>query len=156
MKVIDLLNKIANGEEVPKKIKYHNDIHILQKSNSTKPLNCYYCKESYCHLFGTFYDYDLNDEVEIIEEEKENKFTGLKMFSDGKCYFSIDTSEKIKCKDDVKIEEKKIPEKIERMNCMNFIKNNFNGKYSKEGVAFDIEILRESFNEIIDYLEENK
>ena len=68
MKVIDLLNKIANGEEVPKKIKYHNDIHILQKSNSTKPLNCYYCKESHCHLFGTFYDYDLNDEVEIIKD----------------------------------------------------------------------------------------
>lgn len=71
MKIIDLIQKIANGEEVPKKIKYHNDIHILQKSNSTKPLNFYYCKESHCHLFGTFYNYDLNDEVEIIEVPKK-------------------------------------------------------------------------------------
>ena len=27
IKIIDLLNKIANGEEVPKKIKYENDIY---------------------------------------------------------------------------------------------------------------------------------
>ena len=27
MKIIDLLNKIANGEEVPKKIKYKNKIY---------------------------------------------------------------------------------------------------------------------------------
>jgi hypothetical protein len=28
MKVIELLNKIANGEEVPKKIKWNNKIYI--------------------------------------------------------------------------------------------------------------------------------
>ena len=30
MKIIDLLNKIANGEEVPKKIKYDNEIFKLR------------------------------------------------------------------------------------------------------------------------------
>ena len=32
MKVIDLLNKIANGEEVPKKIKYLTTIYTLRSN----------------------------------------------------------------------------------------------------------------------------
>ena len=69
MKVIDLLNKIANGEEVPKVIKFQN----------------YYCY--YRPLKNQYTDFkndpilewnyivmnSLNDEVEIIEEEKEIK-----------------------------------------------------------------------------------
>ena len=66
MKIIDLLNKIANGEEVPKKIKYKNKkykydegvdyidergIYLL----SNEPINIAF----------------LNDEVEILEEEKK-------------------------------------------------------------------------------------
>lgn len=30
IKIIDLLNKISNGEEVPKKIKYDGDIYFLE------------------------------------------------------------------------------------------------------------------------------
>ena len=64
MKIIDLLNKIANGEEVPKKIKYKNDI---------------YKYEAYDYFGinkGYFFDrYNvsemLNDTVEILEEEKK-------------------------------------------------------------------------------------
>lgn len=52
MKVIDLLNKIANGEKVPRNIKYKG--HIYQ-----------YLIDSGYH------DIRLNDEVEIIEEEKK-------------------------------------------------------------------------------------
>lgn len=63
MKIIDLLNKIANGK-VPSKIKY--DDMIFEYDGGY-----YSCKnniilEEYCNLTTS-----LNDEVEIIEEEKK-------------------------------------------------------------------------------------
>jgi len=73
MKVIDLLNKIANGEEVPKKIKYNGTIYEKFDYN-----NKYYDVENNTrekdilseHLASeSFY----NDEVEIIEEPQEHK-----------------------------------------------------------------------------------
>jgi hypothetical protein len=71
IKVIDLLIKIANGEEVPKKIKYYDLIYEF----------CSRCKQ-YEHfdkdktlqikLFEEIVD--LNDEIEIIEDtSKEDK-----------------------------------------------------------------------------------
>lgn len=48
MKVIELLNKIANGEEVPNRIKYEKHIYEYEE--------------------GT---YILNNELEIIEEPKK-------------------------------------------------------------------------------------
>ena len=51
MTVIQLLNKIANGEEIPEKIKYELKINTY--------LHCHYVPEC------------LNDEVEIIEEDKK-------------------------------------------------------------------------------------
>lgn len=67
MKVIDLLNKIANGEEVPKKVKWgefeleweelgYHDYKFLGTGNHL--------------LFQGFATSVLNDEVEIIEEKK--------------------------------------------------------------------------------------
>jgi hypothetical protein len=62
--IIQLLNKIANGEEVPKKIKYNN-------------INYYWCNQ--CKIYeriedgskDLYNDLDnLNDEAEIIEEKK--------------------------------------------------------------------------------------
>jgi transcription antitermination factor NusA-like protein len=69
MKIIDLLNKIAKGEEVPKKIKYRNDIYILIDNY------CYYCDETNLNLSDGLYAEQsrLNDEVEIIEELEEKK-----------------------------------------------------------------------------------
>ncbi len=72
MKVIDLLNKIANGEEAPKKIKvgelefekYIESPTIdyrLEKGNT-------FLFQEYVHIFG---EISLNDEIEIIEEDKE-------------------------------------------------------------------------------------
>lgn len=69
MKVIDLLNKIAKGEEVPKEIKYDT-------------MNYYFRNYDYKEVHGELIDeqtsfierinfYRLNDEIEIIEEEKE-------------------------------------------------------------------------------------
>ena len=61
MKVIDLLNRIANGEEVPKKTK------IKQWENNVEDEDLEY------ELFDRLYneDFELNDEVEIIEEDKK-------------------------------------------------------------------------------------
>lgn len=66
IKVINLLNMISKGEEVPKKIKYRNKIYI-------KRSDCYW----YILENGTFDDElfvridCLNDEVEIISDEEE-------------------------------------------------------------------------------------
>ena len=68
MKIIDLLNKIANGEEVPKKIKWgdfeleweeicYHDYKFLDTGNHL--------------LFQGFATSVLNNEVEIIEEPKK-------------------------------------------------------------------------------------
>lgn len=71
MKVIDLLNKIANGEEVPEKIKYRNKIFIYDKDNQCYVVENY---NEYYDLHMSLSDHkgtDLNYEVEIIEEPKE-------------------------------------------------------------------------------------
>ena len=71
MKIIDLLNKIANGEEVPKKIKYNGTIYEKFDYN-----NKYYDVENNTreedilseHLASeSFY----NDEVKVIEDNKK-------------------------------------------------------------------------------------
>ena len=65
LRVIDVLNKIANGEEVPKEIKYNNMAY-------------YWCNQ--CKIYERLEDSskdlyndldNLNDEVEIIEEDKK-------------------------------------------------------------------------------------
>ena len=68
MKIIDLLNKIANGEEVPKKIKYN--IFELKRTMSNNLLRIYVDEEDM--FFPEYYSgLTLNDEVEILEEEKK-------------------------------------------------------------------------------------
>lgn len=65
IRVIDLLNKIANGEEVPKKIKYeYKKFEFIEGAYEDEKGNdlCYY--DNSCRVF-------LDDEVEIIEEEKK-------------------------------------------------------------------------------------
>ena len=71
MKIIDLLNKIANGEEVPKYIKYEDNIYEFDTM-----MGDYYSykikkwfSDKYCD--GRSLRGCLNDEVEIIEEEKK-------------------------------------------------------------------------------------
>jgi hypothetical protein len=74
MKVIDLLIKISNGEEVPNKIKYRDEIWVYDNRNQD------YLKQykDDSDMFGYFFcnlrtlDF-INDEVEIIEEKKIEK-----------------------------------------------------------------------------------
>ncbi len=66
MKVIDLLNKIANGEEVPKKIKYDDEEFVFTGYNSASKNYNNELEDLFEVLDGSM----LNDEVEIIEEKK--------------------------------------------------------------------------------------
>jgi hypothetical protein len=70
MKIIDLLNKIANGEEVPKKIKVLDTIYYLCENDASN--QCYFSEKEGCGGIGLKFDTsNLNDEIEIIEEDKE-------------------------------------------------------------------------------------
>ena len=74
MKIIDLLNKIANGEEVPKKIKYRGIIWYLEQDFSNRlPYykNGYNTNNLLTGREKDYFSHSLNDEVEILEEEKE-------------------------------------------------------------------------------------
>jgi hypothetical protein len=75
MKIIELLNKIANGEEVPKKIKYKNNI-LYYDDDYTKeypPTFNYYDEEGNNGLIEGWLCQYINDEVEIIEEDKKDE-----------------------------------------------------------------------------------
>ena len=69
MKVIDLLNKIANGEEVPKIILFNSYKYQFDKIDNV------YRRLNGNSTLGAIVELDiyLNDEVEIIEEDKKIK-----------------------------------------------------------------------------------
>ena len=70
IKIIDLLNKIANGEEVPNKIKYR-DIAITYDEESQDYYK-YWGEGLFSYLFSERDDVSfLNDEVEILDGEDE-------------------------------------------------------------------------------------
>ena len=81
VKIIDLLNKIANNEEVPQMIKYqdelweHNEYYGDYEKDNT-------------YLFEYLFDFEttdefINNEVEIIEENK--KIEHCKGYEDFDC-----------------------------------------------------------------------
>lgn len=66
IKIIDLFNKIANREEVPKKIEYEGEIYEFNKN-----IHGYWGgKNKDCFRAMVNWRY-LNNEVEILEEEKK-------------------------------------------------------------------------------------
>ena len=67
MRVIDILNKIANGEEVPEKIKVDDKYYCYDETDSAEFYRYRTILED-----ELLTDYaNLNDEVEIIEEDKK-------------------------------------------------------------------------------------
>ena len=129
MKIIDLLNKIANGEQ-PKTIKYYDTIYNFEEYKGdwgyvNKQYGKYkwFAKEIDCDLSNC-----LNDEVEIIEKEPRN----IKVC--GSFFTKSEYNKLAKTEEDKKIE--KIP-------------NDFHFTGCEEELANKI-------NEIIDYLMENK
>lgn len=64
IKIIDLLSKIANGEEVPEKIQVYSDIFILDHGNMV-----YEHEKTRTNLLSIYNGNILNYEVVIKEEE---------------------------------------------------------------------------------------
>ncbi len=85
MKVIDILNKIANGEKVPNKIKVLGYTFIYTGEKS--PQKFYKLENQNNYLLRDFV-YTLDTEVEIIEEKKIpeniNKNYKIRIFNSGK------------------------------------------------------------------------
>lgn len=106
MKVIELLNKIANGEEVPKKIKFRNDIFRYTGCS-------YYCDEMHTTFFNIYNFAVLNEKVEIIEEEEDKK---IKKVSE--CFTSTDNKEIQFLIDNINQLGNKINEIIDKINEM--------------------------------------
>ena len=75
MKVIDLLNKIANGEEVPKKIRIE---HWCYKFEWVEHLENYYDEDSDIDIMSalSMSEEELNYKVEIIEEKQDIEYLG--------------------------------------------------------------------------------
>ena len=72
IKVIDLLNKIANDEEVPNKIIYNGSCYY----NVGNKEQAYYENDEVddnLFLYAIYNEKHLNDEVEIIEDVEEDK-----------------------------------------------------------------------------------
>lgn len=76
MKIVELINKIANGEELPKKIKFHGSIFELKRKYS-------YCEDYYSKGLGFLFNDEwaltnnLNDEIEIIDSEEWKTIEGF-------------------------------------------------------------------------------
>ena len=72
MKIIDLLNKIANGEDVPRELIYKG---FLWEYDVNNKMWFYYFGEGRNHRFDRLFYIGqiLNDEVEILDEPKEDK-----------------------------------------------------------------------------------
>ena len=90
IKIIDLLTKIANGEEVPKKIKWENIIYAYSEYDKDY-LEYPFSNEEYKGLFDmrdNILTQFLNDEVEIIEEPK--KIEKIEIYEDSNGHYFYD------------------------------------------------------------------
>lgn len=98
IKVIDLFNKIANGEEVPKKLRYNFKTYFYDSETQD------YC--DWDNTYGLFSDYlennyglsnCLNDEIEILEEEKKipEKLEDYYLDKKGECPIELTIYEQI-------------------------------------------------------------
>ena len=81
IKIIDLLNKIANGEEVPKYVQYYN---MLKDKTDIMMV----CKENIFYKLDKL-EIQLNSRIEPVEEEKK---IPEKLVGEDKGYY-IDFSE---------------------------------------------------------------
>lgn len=142
MRIIDLLNKIANDEKVPNKFIY--DDLIFTKHDDC---GCFYYKDndgdnfldSICNDLS-----NLNDNIEIMQEKEEDNFTGIKWFDNGEMILSVDSSEKMHPEH---IEDKEIkPIKQATIDSVSY-KDNYS-------VANSVKFLMIKMNEMIEVLEE--
>ena len=83
MKVIELLNKIAEGKELPEKFMYKAHLYYRQKMKGI----CYRCDELNEIFEECLVLEDLNDTVEIIEEPK--KIEKIEIYADEEGHYFL-------------------------------------------------------------------
>ena len=150
--IYDLLGMIKDGK-APKKIMYKNRQYELNDNNE------YHCQDKdlglFEYLFSMYYtDEVLNAEVEILETTitmKDDKFTGVKYYSDGIEIGSMDYS--IHYSTEELAEEDDKIEKIKNLNTDYYTKKLNSENLSKEEIILDIQTLKHKINEIIDYIQ---
>ena len=89
IKVIDLLNAIADGKELPKKFMCKGHLYYRQKTKGV----CYRCDELNEIFEECLVLEDLNDTIEIIEEPKkiERLDIDFKKFDDEIVYLEFES-----------------------------------------------------------------
>ena len=125
IKIVDLLNKIANGEEVPQEIKYKNIIRYFDEETQD-----YLSDEKGNELFlffnvltsgtGELLKKRLNDEVEVVEKatlDGENDLISLIPHKQHFCFVNYDPDKRDIVERIYKNEEK-INEIIKKVNKM--------------------------------------
>lgn len=90
IKIIDLLNKIANNEEVPEKIKINNVIYEYRGYMYCTEKANYQDIEDY--LFGKWNFNILNNYAEIIEEPK--KIEKIEMYQDEEGHYFLNKQDR--------------------------------------------------------------
>ena len=104
-KVIDLLNAIAEGKELPEKFMYKGHLYYRQKTKGI----CYRCDELNEIFEECLVLEDLNDTIEIIEEtkkiEKIARCDSIKMTHYGELYKSTENEEILRIKINELIDE---------------------------------------------------
>ena len=80
MRVIDLLNKIVKGEEVPRKFTYNGYLWEYDVKNK---MWFYYFGEGKSHRFDRLFYINqiLNDEIEILEEVEDKEYEDIEELS---------------------------------------------------------------------------
>lgn len=84
IKIIDLFNKLANGEDTPNEFKYRGLTFIKNNIGFYQDEDGFNLTANICHDYS-----NLNDEIELIEEPKEvelPKELKLKDFEGLSCY----------------------------------------------------------------------
>ena len=78
MTIIEIINKIANNEDIPKRIKYKDKIYIYNEPNQDY---LEYNKDDFDFLGYAFCNWRtrdfINDKVEILEEDKDIELLNL-------------------------------------------------------------------------------
>lgn len=92
MKVIDLLNKIANGEEVPKEIRYRGCLFAFD--NETQ--------DYYCERYGNLFEYLINEERTSAFLNNKVEIVGVNKIKKIKLCYSPDIDEEIFYEDEDK------------------------------------------------------
>jgi hypothetical protein len=156
MKVIDLYNKMAKGEEVPRKFTYKGYLWEYDVKNK---MWFYYFGESKSHRFDRLFYMNmiLNDTVEILEGEKETKSLTKKDiealgYACGEIQKSFTNGWTKALENKPLEEENKIPEKLDDFDIQGLEVSGYSMTQAEYLLEDGVKENRKIINWILDYL----